>query len=102
MRSVLMGFNMSALGASLIPAVLIIQSLSQTRGVDSGLRDVFYFLCGGAGLMCLAALAAMTKHRRPSPAAAGRLMVAAAALAATAIAWSIGLWFALGMAQARL
>jgi len=97
MRAMMMGLNVVALAASVVPAVLILQGLSQVRGLEAGPRDLFYMLLGGGVVFCLAAVAAATKRRQPCPETAGRLMVGAAAMCSAAIAWAIALWIAGGM-----
>jgi hypothetical protein len=92
MRVALFGLNLVALVAAVFPGVLIFEAVSQNRGLDPISRETFFVLLGAGATMCLVAAAALTKHRRPDPELAARLLSIGGLLFTGAIGWAVALY----------
>ena len=91
MRVALFGLNLAALIAAVVPGVVIFETVSANHALDPISRETFFALLGAGSLMCLAAAAALTKHRRPDPELAARLLSIGGLLFTGAIGWALAL-----------
>ena len=94
MKVALYGLNIMALAASVVPAVLIFDVTAATRPMTGVARETFFVLLGAGALMCVIAGVALTKHRRPDPALATRLLSFGGLLFTGAIGWAMALFVA--------
>lgn len=92
MRVALFGLNLAALLAAVFPAIQLFAAASENRGIDPISRETFFVLLGAGSVMCLVAAAALTKHRRPDPELAARLLSIGGGLFTGAIGWALALY----------
>jgi hypothetical protein len=94
MRVALFGLNMLVLATAVVSAVMAFDLAASAHALDPLWRRIFFALLGSGVFACMAAAAALTKRRRPDPAAAVRLLSFGGLLFTGAIAWSVALFFA--------
>lgn len=92
MRTALFGLNLAALLAAVFPGVMIFEAVADNRNLDPISRETFFVLLGAGSVMCLVAAAALTKHRRPNPELAARLLSIGGLLFTGAIGWALALY----------
>ena len=92
MRVALFSFNLAAMAAATVPAVMIFDTATRAHDLSPLTGQTFFGLLGVGAVLCLSAAAALTKRRRPEPELAARLLTAGGLVLVGAISWAVAVF----------